>query len=140
MRNQQLVTYRSPFRGLLDSFFPDSLPEVFPGPRVPATDIAETEDAFLFSFELPGVDEQDIQVNVHERRLTVTAERKDQRQQEGRTWHRAEQHYGQVSRTILLPDAANPEAIEATFKNGILGVHVQKHPKSKPVRIQVKGS
>jgi HSP20 family protein len=144
MQTQPLATYRSPLCGLLDSFFSDGLPEVFPGAMAPPTNIAETPDALLVSFELPGIDEKDIQLNVHDRRLTVSAERKDARDDAGTqgdaTWHRVEQRFGQLSRTIILPESANPEAVEATYRNGVLDVKIGKHAKSRPVRVAIKGS
>ena len=136
--NQPLaVRFASPFQ-LLDAFLTDHLPEVFPGHLAPATNIAETDDAFVLSFEMPGVEERDIQLTMHERQLTVSAERKEEQKQEGTTWHRVEQRTGQWSRTIALPEAANADAVEATYRRGVLEVRVPKHPKSKPVRVQIK--
>ena len=143
MRNTNQVALRltSPFHSLFDSFLADSLPEVFPGPAAPATNIAETADALILSFELPGVEEKDIQLDIHDGRLTVKAERRDDRTEgNGTTWHRVEQRVGQWSRTLVLPDSVNAEAVEAVFRNGVLTVTIQKQPKSKPVRVQIKGS
>ena len=133
MRSQPLVR-------LFDSFFTDSLPEVFPGPLTPATSIVETPTSFLVSFDLPGIDEQDIQLDLQEGNLTVSAERKEQATAADATWHRREQRHGQWSRTIVLPESANPQAIEATYRRGVLEVVVQKHPKSLPTRVPIKGA
>src|SRR5262245_29437931 len=143
MRNNNQLALRlaNPFAGLFDSFFADTLPEVFPGAAAPATNIAETADNLILSFELPGVEEKDIQLDIHEGRLTVSAERRDERTEgNGTTWHRVEQRVGQWSRTLVLPESANAEAVTAVYRNGVLTVTVQKHPKSKPVRVQIKGA
>jgi len=143
MRNTNQVALRlaDPFRGLFDSFFADTLPEVFPGAVAPATNIAETADSLILSFELPGVEEKDIQLDIHEGRLTISAERRNERTEgNGTTWHRVEQREGKWSRTLVLPDSVNPEAVAAVYRNGVLTVTIQKHPKSKPVRVQIKGS
>jgi len=142
MRSNQLApSSRPPFGGLFDSFFTDTLPEVFPGAAAPATNIAETTDNLILSFELPGVEEKDIQLDIHEGSLTVSAERRDERTEgNGTTWHRVEQRTGQWSRTLVLPESVNPEAVTAVYRNGVLTVTIQKHPKSKPVRVQIKGS
>ncbi len=143
MQNQDslAVRVRSPFRGLLDSFFADSLPEAFPGPLAPATNIAESADQLAIEFELPGVEESDIQLEVHERQLVVHAERKDTRAQAKDTnWHRVEHRFGTWSRTIVLPDSVDGAAATAKYRNGVLSVTIPKHPKSKPVRLQIKQS
>jgi HSP20 family protein len=142
MRSNQLaLRLARPFGGLFDSFFTDTLPEVFPGAAAPATNIAETTDNLILSFELPGVEEKDIQLDIHEGSLTVSAERRDERTEgNGTTWHRVEQRTGQWSRTLVLPESVNPEAVTAVYRNGVLTVTIQKHPKSKPVRVQIKGS
>ncbi len=140
--NRTATRVSHPFQSLLDSFFVDSLPEVFPGPAAPATDIAESPEALIVSVALPGVEDADIHLDIHDGRLTVTADRKSDplASTEGVTWHRREQRIGTWSRTVLLPDNVNPEAVEAVYRHGVLRVTIQKHPKSKPVRVQIKSS
>lgn len=141
MQNQNRVAVRltNPLQNLLDSFFVDNLPEVFPGDAAPATNIAETAEAFTISFALPGVAEEDIQLDLHDGRLQLTAERRDEPKAEGEiTWHRVEQRYGKWARTLQLPDSANPAAVEARYRNGILTVVIGKHPKARPVRVQIQ--
>lgn len=141
MRNLNPVSLRlpRPFH-LLDSFFADNLPEAFPGALAPATNIAESADSLTISFELPGVDEKDIQLEVHEGRLSVQAVRKDERDGSELTWHRYEQRAGQWSRTLILPESANTQAVEATYRNGILTVTIKKRQEAKPTRVQIKGA
>jgi HSP20 family protein len=138
MRNKPSLSLTDPFR-LLDAFFTDQLPEAFPGNRAPATDIAETTEAFLLSLEMPGVAEDAIQLDLHKRKLTVTAERAEPDACEGQRWHRREQRFGKWARTFQLPESADCEAVEATYRQGVLCITVAKLKQSQPVRIQVKG-
>ena len=131
----QPKTQRDPFLNLFDSFF---RPEIFAGDHEPRTNIAETDQAYELSFELPGLDEKDIQVQLHDRQLTVTAERREEQQSDGKTWHRVEHRYGKLSRTVLLPEPARSDAVEASYKHGVLSVTVQKSPEQLPTKVQVK--
>lgn len=130
--------FRSPLGGLIDSFFSDALPEAFPGAQAPATDIAETQDAFVISVQLPGIAEQDIRVEMHDHALTVRAERKDVREQEGTRWHRKEQRFGAFERVVSLPQSADASRIEAKLGNGVLTVTVAKTQKPQPVRVEIR--
>jgi len=130
---------RSPLQNLFDSFLTDQLPEVYPGGHAPATNIAETADGYEFSFEMPGLTEDDIQLDVHNHQLTVTAERQAVVEQDGTTWHRVEQCAGKLSRAITLPEAADTGTIEAAYDRGLLTVTLRNHAQSKPMRVQIRG-
>lgn len=138
MTNRNITPFRSPFAGLIDSFFADSLPEAFPGSAAPASDIVETKEAFVLHLDLPGVRDQDLEVEVHDRTLRVRAERKQAGLAEGTRWHRRERHFGKVERTIVLPEIANLEAVEAKLENGVLTITVPKVAEKQPVRVQIK--
>lgn len=140
MTNRNITPFRTPFAGLIDSFFADSLPEAFPGAAAPASDITETADAFVLQFDLPGVRDQDLDVEVHERTLRVRAERKAQETTEGTRWHRRERRFGKVERTIVLPEGANLEAVDAKLEHGVLTISVPKIPEKKPTRVQIKSA
>lgn len=131
---------RDPFRGLLESFFTDTMPEAASGDMQPRTNIAENEHGYVLSFELPGIGIDDIQVQVHDRQLTVTAERREEERKEGTTFHRVEHRYGKFTRSILLPEATSADKVQASFDKGILTVTVPKKPESKPTRVQIKSS
>lgn len=134
---------RDPFQTLFNRLFGDSLPEFYgtsesnPTPR---TNISESDVAYELSFELPGVEEKDIHVNMQDHTLMVTAERKDQRESAGKRWHRVEHRYGQFARTISLPQDAANTGIEAVYQKGVLTVTVPKAPESRPTKIQVRGA
>jgi HSP20 family protein len=128
-----------PFTSLIDSFFSNTMPELFEADLIPATNISETDQAFLVALEMPGLKQEDIAVQMQDGHLVVTAERRDERQEEGRTWHRIEQRFGKMSRTIALPKGVKADSIGAAYKNGILTLTVPKAPEAKPTRIEIKG-
>ncbi len=130
---------RTPFDSLFDGFFGNRLNDATPV-DAPPTNIAETKASYVLSLELPGLDEQDIHVHVHERNLTITAERREPAAEEGTTWHRVEQRTGKLARTVRMPEPVAPSEIRATYKQGILTVTVPKKPESQPVRVQIQAS
>jgi len=133
---------RDPFQTLFSRLFGDTLPEFYgvtESSGAPRTNISETDTAYELSFELPGLEEKDIHVDLQDQTLTVTAERKDQRETQGKRWHRVEHRYGQFTRTISLPHDASSAGIEAVYQKGVLTVTVPKAPESRPTKIQVRG-
>jgi HSP20 family protein len=132
---------RDPFQTLWSRLFGDTLQEFYgtqEAQLAPRMNVAEHDGAYEISFELPGLHEEDIQVHMQDHVLTVTAERKDERESQGKRWHRVEHRYGQFTRSISLPQDASPQGIEAVYKQGVLCVKVQKAPESRPTRVQVK--
>jgi HSP20 family protein len=146
MQNHNQATLpqtRDPFQTLFSRLFGDTLPELYGGVETsgaPRTNISETDAAYELAFELPGLEEKDIQVDMQDQTLTVTAERKDQREAQGKRWHRVEHRYGRFSRTISLPHDASNNGIEAVYQKGVLTVTVPKAPESRPTKIQVRGA
>jgi HSP20 family protein len=133
---------RDAFSTLFTHLFSDALPEFY-GNRdsagAPRTNIGETDTSYELAFELPGLDEKDIHVNLQDHTLTITAERKDQREQNGgKRWHRVEHRYGQFQRTIALPHDAANNGIEAVYQKGVLTVTVPKAPESRPTKVMVR--
>lgn len=132
---------RDPFQTLFQRLFGDSLQEFYgtaDSNQTPRTNIAEHEAGYELAFELPGIDEKDIQVDLQDHVLTVTAERKDDRPSEGRRWHRVEHRYGRFHRAIALPQDATGDGIEAVYRQGVLTVRVPKAPQARPLRVQVR--
>ena len=141
-KNPVAPVTRDPFQNLFHRLFQDMWPD-YPGAiesdLAPLANISETEKAYELAFELPGLDEQDIQVHVEDSTLTVTAERKDDREQEGRKWHRVEHRYGRYVRAISLPRDASSDDVDAVYKSGVLTVTVPKAPEAQKKRITVRG-
>ncbi|MGC6486643.1 MAG: Hsp20/alpha crystallin family protein [Planctomycetota bacterium] len=134
---------RDPFRSLFGHLFGETLADFYGQPAqdgaAPRTNIAETETGYELAFELPGVAEADIQVQLHDHVLTVSALRRDEREaEEGRRWHRVEHRYGETSRAITLPKDAADDGVDAVFKQGVLTVSVPKQAAAQPARIEVR--
>lgn len=108
----------------------------------PAVDIYETENELVLKADLPDVEEKDIDVRVENNMLTLRGERKFEKSVKEDNYLRVERTYGSFSRSFSLPNTVNTEAIEASYKNGVLTVQLPKRAESKPkqVRINVTNS
>ena len=118
---------------------------------VPALDVWETENDIVYAFDLPGIPEDKISVELEDGTLSVTAERRRQsevkddrfyrseRRQEvsDDRFYRFERRHGSFQRTIGLPDGVKEEDVSADYKNGVLEVHVKKPAQAQPRRIQI---
>jgi len=107
-----------------------------PAGWVPPVDLHETEDRYVITAEVPGLRRDDVEISVHDSRLTLTGVRRD----EGRAceqYHRVERGRGAFSRTFELPVPVRVDAITADLKDGVLQVIVPKAPDGPPRRIRV---
>ena len=104
---------------------------------VPALDVWETENEIVYAFDLPGIPEDEISVEVEDGSLTVTAERGRTNELTEDRFYRFERRHGTFTRTVGLPQGISEDAIQATFTNGVLEIHVPKPEQAKPRRIQV---
>jgi HSP20 family protein len=107
---------------------------------VPALDVWETEAELVYAFDLPGIPEDKISVEVEDGALTVTGEREKTTEHADDRFYRFERRYGTFTRTIGLPKGVGEDAIEAKYDNGVLEIHVAKPEQQKPRRIPVGGS
>jgi HSP20 family protein len=105
---------------------------------VPVVDIVEDDKEFLIKAELPEVLKEDVRVTVENGRLTLGGERKFEKEETGKKYHRVERSYGSFLRSFNLPENADPDRVEAEFKDGVLRVHLAKLEKAKPRQIEVK--
>ena len=105
----------------------------------PAMDLAETEDAFVLRADLPGVSQEDVHIELEDTVLTVSGERKADHETKGEGFYRVERSFGQFSRALTLPKGVDPEAIAASFTDGVLEVRIPKPEQRKPRRIAING-
>jgi HSP20 family protein len=132
----------SDFDRYFESFFGDSL--LSPATRIfnhlPAVDIRETENAYVLDMELPGYDEKNIEVHIDGSSLSIASRQEDQREEkngnEG-TYVLRERRMNAFSRSFKLPENADPEAVSAAFKNGILSMEIKKRPEAQKRTIQI---
>lgn len=106
----------------------------------PKVNVAETEKEFEITAELPGLKPEEVTVEIRNGDLWISGERKEEKEEKGKTWHRVERRYGEFRRTIPLPEAVAKEKVEATFSEGVLKVIVPKTEEAKPRHIEVKAA
>jgi len=104
---------------------------------VPVADVWETETEVVYAFDLPGIPEDKISVELDANTLTVTAERERGQEVEDGRYYRFERRYGTFSRTIGLPQGVSEDAIKAEYTHGVLELHVRKPEQQKPRKIQI---
>lgn len=135
------------FRGRLDRVFNQMLNEIWspasadgPGQRawLPLVDIRETGHALTLVAELPGLGKDDVQIHLDKQVLTLTGERKLEKQADGETFHRVERAYGSFSRSFTLPSNVKTDQVSATFDNGVLTIALPKVEESKPRKIDIR--
>jgi len=107
---------------------------------VPLVDIVEDEKEYLVKVELPEVQKDDVKVTVEGGTLTISGERKSEKEVKGRRLHRVERYYGSFERSFSIPDDAESNEVKAEFKDGMLRVHLAKSEHAKPKQIEVKVS
>lgn len=108
-----------------------------PAAFTPAVDIRETDDSFLLSLDVPGLKESDVKVDVHESRLTISGERKCEKNTDEKNFQRLEKSYGRFERSFQLPAEADADSIKAAMENGVLEVLIPKKEISKPRAVQI---
>ena len=98
----------------------------------PASEASVDEAAYRVALELPGVEDKDIDVSVHDGVLTVKGEKKSSREEKGETWYFSEREYGAFSRSFRLPPDADDAKVDAALKDGVLTISVAKKVASTP--------
>ena len=104
----------------------------------PLVDIAEDDNEYLITVEIPEVQKEKVKVTVNQGVLSIQGERILERSENSKKFHRVERAYGRFSRNFTLPDYVDGNRIAADFKDGVLRVHVPKSEQAKPKSIQVK--
>ncbi len=106
----------------------------------PSADISETDKAYVIKAEIPGVQKEDVKVTIQEGMLTIQGERKMEKEEKDKKFHRIERSYGSFMRSFRVPDDADESAVTAEFKDGVLNVTLNKSERPKPKSIDVSVS
>lgn len=104
----------------------------------PLVDISEDDKEYVIKAEIPEMKKEDIKLNVNDDVLTITGERKYEKEEKGTKYHRVERAYGSFMRSFTLPEDADGSKVNAEYKDGLLKVHLPKSEKVKPKAIEVK--
>ena len=136
-----MITRIDPFRELA-SFFenftePTGKDQLTAGSFVPPVDVYEDEHNLMLKLEIPGINEEDLDVQVENNTLTVKGERKFEKEE---NFHRIERRYGSFVRTFRLPNTIDTDKVEAHYDKGILKVSLAKREEAKPKQIKVGAS
>jgi HSP20 family protein len=105
---------------------------------VPLVDISEDDKEYLVKAELPEIKKEDVRVSVENGVLSITGERKIEKEEKDKKYHRVERAYGRFERSFSLPEGADGTKITAEFKEGVLKVHLPKAENAKPKSVTVK--
>jgi HSP20 family protein len=135
-RGSDLATFPESMQDLFGRFFGEwEHPNV--GLLAPL-DIAEDESGFTLKIDLPGVTANDIDIQVHDNRLTLTGRREDSSEESGMNYYHVERRSGSFRREVVLPTAVDEENIEAHHTDGVLTVRLPKSERAKPRKIEVQ--
>ena len=104
---------------------------------VPAMDLVETDDHFVLRADLPGLDEGDVAIEVHDDVLTLSGERTYEHEGKKDGFYRLERGSGRFERSLTLPEGVDADQIAATFDKGVLEVRIPKPEQRKPRRVQI---
>jgi HSP20 family protein len=135
----EVDSLQSEVNRLFDSFFGGSGGASGPARRrwVPAMDLAETEQEFVLTADLPGLSEDDVSIEIKDGALTISGERRESREEKEKGYHRVERSFGQFSRTMTLPEGVKAEDVAAGFDRGVLEVRIPKPAERKPHRVEI---
>lgn len=147
------LTRFDPFRELeqfssrLNRFFNEPLPRALNADDgftlanwTPAMDVQETDGEYLLKTDLPDVKKEDVKVEIEDGVLNLTGERRQEKEEKGKKFHRVERAFGRFERRMSLPTEVDAEKVAAEFKDGVLLVHLPKSPNAHPKSIAVKVS
>lgn len=129
----------------MDQFFDDLVPFSWSRENggktletwTPSTDITEDEKEYMIRMDIPGMEKNDIKINVQDGRITVTGERKTEEKEENKGYVRQERYFGSFYRSFTLPEKLKEDGIQASFKNGVLKLQIPKDAVVKPKTIRV---
>lgn len=104
----------------------------------PLVDIIEDDKEYLIKAELPEVKKEDVKVRVEDGILYLSGERRFEKDEKGRRYHRVERAYGSFTRSFVLPEDVDSKHVSAEFKDGVLNVRVKKDPDAGPKSVEIK--
>ncbi|MGO9984449.1 MAG: Hsp20/alpha crystallin family protein [Rhodomicrobium sp.] len=143
------LAFRNEMDRLFDNFLTgmptlSNLRQAFPAAQglTPAWDIKETEKELVVKADLPGIDEKDVQLTIHDGVLSLRGEKKSERKDERENYHLMERSYGSFQRSMRLPETVDEDKIEASFDKGVLTVTLPKRPEMMKAqkKIEIKSS
>jgi len=130
----QLIRYSDPFRALMRDLVGE---ETRATGFVPPLDIAETDDAYIVSVELPGIDPESVELSIEDGVLDIKGTKSVEKDEKTR-WHRTERRLGEFARQIRLPNEVDAEAVEAESRHGVLAIRLPKRAETRGRKIEIR--
>jgi len=134
----EMASMRRQMENLWESFFGPESRDFYNEGFTTCLDVAENKDEVLVKIDVPGIDEKDFSVYLSGDNLIIKGERKEDKEEKEKHYHRIERRHGNFQRVIALPVSVNAEKINAEYKNGVLEIHLPKKEEAKPKEIQIK--
>lgn len=136
-RSRELSTLQDRLNRLFHGSYPGSDEPLTASTFAPAVDVYEDEHQVSLKLEVPGVDEKDLDIRVENNTLTVTGERKFEKDEKEENFRRIERQYGSFTRTFTLPTTVDAEQVKASYDKGILKIALPKKAEAKPKQIKI---
>ncbi|HVY25369.1 MAG TPA: HSP20 family small heat-shock protein [Polyangiaceae bacterium] len=134
-----------PFRTMRDlmRWDPFTALSAFPSTQGLATfapdfEVKETKESFVFTADMPGVAEKDLQVQLSDNRLSISGKRESEKTEQNETYYATERSYGSFTRSFILPEGVDADKAHAQLKNGVLSIAIPKRPEAQPRKIAVQ--
>lgn len=126
------------FSEMMDEFFNDSLTQGDRSGFVPGIDITEDDKQYNIQVTLPGMKKDDINIDLEDRTLTISGERRQEKEDKNVKYHIVESRFGKFERSFVLPNDVDLESLSARYKDGMLNLSVKKSEKKMSKQIEVK--
>jgi len=133
------TSLRHEMQDLLGRFWGEPQDAWWSGQIAPPVDLAETDNAFEVRMDVPAMNAKDFEIHVNGNVVTIGGERKEEKEEKGKTWHRVERRTGKFSRTMTLPCNVNEDEVAAEYTGGVLSVKLPKSEEARPKKVVVKG-
>jgi len=136
----ELGTIQNEMNRLFNTFFDQPNPTSRGGTGrrwIPAMDLVEAGDNYVLRADLPGLSDEDVNVQLEDNVLTVSGERKAEHETEHEGYYRLERAFGEFSRSLTLPEGVDPDGVQAHFERGVLEIRIPKPEQKKPRQVQI---
>jgi HSP20 family protein len=134
------LSVRGEMNRLFDNFFtgwPEPKEGLLEGKWTPSIDVAETDDKITVTAELPGINQEEVDIAIADDVLTLKGEKKEEKEVKEENYHRIERSYGSFQRSVRLPAGVKTDEIKAAYKDGILTITIPKAEEAKPKQIKI---
>jgi HSP20 family protein len=139
-RSTENQAYWDPFRIMLEMIGDQAAQTARHTEQVfsPSFEVFERKDGYVFKADLPGVNQEDLDITLNANRLTISGKREAEERKEGERFYAYERSFGSFTRSFTLPEGVDEEHVAAELKNGVLTLVVPKKPEVQPKRISIK--